>query len=68
MNISNCGIILGDLVLLILDIMNELHLISYRRDADVLYIDMCEVSRKTDLKESGIYRKLEEEIGNAGKT
>ena len=55
-------------LLIILDIMNELHLIGYRRDADVLYINLCEVSGKTDLKESGIYRKLEEEIGNAGKT
>lgn len=52
-------------LMMILDIMNELHFIEYTRDADVLFINMCEVEGKTDLRKSEIYRKLEEEIGNA---
>ncbi len=52
-------------LMIILDIMSELHFIQYHRDADMLYINICEVSGKTDLRSSEIYRKLEEEIRNA---
>lgn len=53
-------------LLIILDIMNELHFIKYTRKADILYIELCEVTGKTDLRSSSVYRKLEEEISNAG--
>ncbi|MBR2176495.1 MAG: single-stranded-DNA-specific exonuclease RecJ [Clostridia bacterium] len=52
-------------LLFILDIMKELYLIDYSRDADSLYIHIREVSGKVDLKASRIYRKLEEDIKNA---
>lgn len=49
----------------ILDIMNELYLISYRREADMIYINPCEVNGKVDLNASKILRKLKEDIKNA---
>ncbi len=52
-------------LMMILDIMNELHFIEYTRDGDVLTISMCNASGKTELNRSAIYRKLEEEIRNA---
>ena len=52
-------------LMIILDIMQDLHFIEYSRDSDILFVRMCEVKGKTDLSSSDVYRKLEEEIKNA---
>ena len=52
-------------LMIILDIMQDLHFIEYSRDSDILCVRMCEVKGKTDLSSSDVYRKLEEEIKNA---
>ena len=49
----------------ILDIMKELYLIDYSRDADCLIIKIRDVNGKVDLNASQIYRKLKEDIKNA---
>ncbi len=49
----------------ILDIMNELCLISYSRISDMLNININEVSGKVDLNSSSILKKLKEDINNA---
>ena len=51
--------------MIILDIMKELYLIDYIREADFLYIKIRDVVGKVDLRASQIYRKLEEDIKNA---
>ncbi len=52
-------------LLMILDIMKELYLIDYGRDADCLTINIRDVNGKVDLNASQIYRKLKEDIKNA---
>lgn len=49
----------------ILDIMNELYLITYSRSSDTLNIVLREVNGKVDLNASKILRKLKEDIKNA---
>lgn len=49
----------------ILDIMNELYLITYSRNSDTLNIQIREVNGKVDLNASKILRKLKEDIKNA---
>ncbi len=50
-------------LLIMLDIMKELYLIDYERDADRLEIKIRDVVGKVDLKSSKIYRGLREDIG-----
>lgn len=52
-------------IMIILDIMQELHLAEYRREADTIYIKIPQTKGKVDLRASQIYRKLEEDIRNA---
>lgn len=52
-------------LLIILDVLKELYLIDYSRDADCLKIKICDVNGKVDLNASRIYRKLKEDITNA---
>lgn len=52
-------------LMIILDIMKELYLIDYKRNADTLFINIRNVNGKVDLRASRIYRKLEEDIRNA---
>ncbi len=53
-------------LLMILDIMKELGLVEYTRDADRIWIRICEVESRVDLRGSRMYRKLEEDIKHAG--
>ena len=52
-------------ILIILDIMNELHLIEYKRSSSDLYVSIRDVVGKVDIRASGILRKLKEDIKNA---
>ena len=52
-------------IMIILDIMQELHLADYRRTADVIYVHIPQAEGKVDLRASEIYRRLEEDIRNA---
>ncbi len=54
-------------IMIILDIMQELHLAEYKRAADIIYIHIPKAEGKVDLRASEIYQKLEEDIGNARK-
>lgn len=49
-------------LLTILDIMNELYLITYNRESDIINVNMREVNGKVDLNASRILRKLREEM------
>lgn len=51
-------------LLTILDIMNEKQLISYKRNADYLTIELKPVQGKVDLESSYIYGKLKEDISH----
>ncbi len=50
---------------IILDIMRELHLIDYARDADRMNINIRDVNGKVDLNASRVYQKLKEDTENA---
>lgn len=52
-------------LLIILDIMNELYLIEYSRESDIINVNLREVNGKVDLNASKILRKLREDIKNA---
>lgn len=64
LNLS-CSTIGAFKLLNILDIMNELYLITYSRDVDNLNISLREVNGKVDLNASKILRKLKEDMKNA---
>ena len=53
-------------LLIILDIMQEMKLIRYRRSGDELRVQREEVRGKVDLESSVIYRKLKEVISHVG--
>ena len=53
-------------LLFILDMMKELGFIDYKRCVDRLEIVLKEVKEKRDIASSALYKKLKEEIGNAG--
>ena len=55
-------------LLLILDMMKELGLADYRRCSDRLEIKLREAKEKRDITSSGLFKKLKEEIENAGQT
>lgn len=49
-------------LLMILDIMQELKLIDYERDNDLLSVQLSPVSAKVDLNSSSVYNKLKEDV------
>lgn len=52
-------------MLMILDILKELHHIEYRRDSDILYISLPKVKVKVSLDTSYTYQKLKGDAKNA---
>lgn len=62
-----CNTIGAFKLLIILDILNELKLVHYKKQCDILKIEIADVDFKVDLRLSRIYRKLKEDTEYAGK-
>lgn len=54
-------------IMMVLEILSEVELIRFSRDADKLKIEMTPTKARVDLDISRIYQKMKEDVVNAGK-